>query len=92
MSLPLILAPVLLGNPLIHKIIDFVERYGIAPKFYEADGKIRIEVFNPCDESDDQKTPTAILFDDDGNFIEFGSLALQEYAEILDDGGTAPLF
>jgi hypothetical protein len=50
--------------------------YGIAPKFYDGDGKSRIEVFNPCDESDDQKTPTSILFDNDGNFIEFGSLAL----------------
>jgi len=33
-------------------------------------------VFNPCDESDDQKTPTAILFDEEGNFIDFGSSAL----------------
>ena len=37
--------------------------YGIAPKHLEANGKPRIEVFNPCDETDDQKTPTAILFD-----------------------------
>ena len=33
-------------------------------------------MFNPCDESDDQKTPTAILFDEEGNFIDFGSSAL----------------
>ena len=30
----------------------------------DPDGKQRIEVFNPCDGSDDQKTPTAILFND----------------------------
>ena len=73
--------------------INFIKpSYGIAPKFYDGDGKSRIEVFNPCDESDDQKTPTSILFDNDGNFVEFGSLALQEYAEILDDEGTAMLF
>jgi molecular chaperone DnaK (HSP70) len=34
--------------------------------------KPRIEVFNPCDDSDDQKTSTAILFDNDGNFLAFG--------------------
>jgi len=73
-----------------HKFNSF--SYGISPKFYESEGKSRIEVFNPCDDADDQKTPTAILFDDEGNFIEFGSLALQEYAEILDDDGTALLF
>jgi len=49
-------------------------------------------VFNPCDESDDQKTSTAILFDDEGNFVAFGNHALQRYAEILDDGETAMLF
>jgi len=57
-----------------NKFIDY--SYGIAPKFYDGDGNSRIEVFNPCDESDDQKTPTAILFDNNGKFIEFGSLAL----------------
>lgn len=31
--------------------------------------KPRIEVFNPCDESDDQKTSTCILFSDDKEFI-----------------------
>ena len=44
---------------------------------------MRIEVFNPCDGSDDQKTPTAILFDNDHEIIDFGSNALQKYAEIL---------
>jgi hypothetical protein len=39
-------------------------RYGIAPRLLEPGAKPRIEVFNPCDESDDQKTSTAILFDD----------------------------
>lgn len=38
--------------------------YGIAPRLVEPGQKPRIEVFNPCDDSDDQKTPTAILFDD----------------------------
>jgi hypothetical protein len=41
---------------------------------------VRIEVFNPCDDSDDQKTPTSILFDNDQQFLEFGSNALQKYA------------
>jgi len=40
-------------------------------------------VFNPSDDSDDQKTPTAILFDNDFKFIEFGSAAIQRYAEML---------
>ena len=52
---------------------------------------MRIEVFNPCDESDDQKTTSAILFDNDANFLAFGSTALQRYAEILDDEETAYL-
>jgi hypothetical protein len=55
-------------------------RYAIAPRNPDQDGKIRIEVFSPCDGSDDQKTPTAILFDNDGNFIDFGTNALQKYA------------
>ena len=49
--------------------IDFgtgASGYGIAPRLVEADSKPRIEVFNPCDDSDDQKTSTAILFDNDG--------------------------
>ena len=48
--------------------IDFgtgASGYGIAPKLTEPGKKPRIEVFNPCDESDDQKTSTAILFSDD---------------------------
>lgn len=56
------------------------------------DQKPRIEVFNPVDDNDDQKTPTCILFDNDGNFKAFGSRALQKYAEIVDDGDTAMLF
>ena len=44
------------------------------------------------EDNDDQKTPTAILFDNDGSFIAFGSRALQKYAEIVDDGETAMLF
>ena len=62
------------------------------PKTVDPSQKPKIEVFNPCDESDDQKTPTAILFDNDGNFIAFGGSALAKYAEILDDGETAMLF
>ena len=54
--------------------------------------KPRIEVFNPCDDSDDQKTSTAILFDDKGEFIAFGHNALQRYAEMLDDDETGMLF
>jgi hypothetical protein len=38
--------------------------FAIAPKQPDQEGKLRIEVFNPCDGSDDQKTPTAILFSD----------------------------
>lgn len=66
-------------------------RYGIAPKVIEGQ-KPRIEVFNPVDEHDDQKTSTTILFDNNGNFIDFGSKALQKYAEIIDDEDTAMLF
>ena len=66
--------------------------YGIAPKILDTTQKPKIEVFNPCDESDDQKTPTAILFDNQFNFIAFGNLALTKYAEILDDGDSALLF
>ena len=66
-------------------------RYGIAPKVIEGQ-KPRIEVFNPVDEHDDQKTSTTILFDNNRNFIDFGSKALQKYAEIIDDEDTAMLF
>jgi hypothetical protein len=72
--------------------IDFgtgASGYGIAPK---TNSKPSIEVFNPIDENDDQKTPTAILFDNDGSFLAFGSRELQKYAEIVDDGETAMLF
>ena len=75
----------LLGN---HNI----NRYAIAPKFIDPDGKVRIEVFNPCDDSDDQKTPTAILFDNKQEFIDFGSNALTKYAAIIEDGGSGYLF
>jgi len=83
-------------NAFTHVIaIDFgtgASGYAIAPKFLDQNGKPRIEVFNPCDDSDDQKTPTAILFDDDHELVEFGSSALQRYAQILDDGDSALLF
>ena len=75
--------------------IDFgtgASGYGIAPKLMDPTQKPKIEVFNPCDESDDQKTPTAILFDNSFNFIAFGNQALIKYAEILDDGESALLF
>ena len=39
--------------------IDFgtgASGYGIAPKILDPTQKPKIEVFNPCDESDDQKT------------------------------------
>lgn len=58
--------------------IDFgtgASGYAISPKLINSE-KPRIEVFNPCDDSDDQKAPTAILFDNDYNFIAFGSHAL----------------
>ena len=71
---------------------NLIFSYGIAPRLVEADSKPRIEVFNPCDDSDDQKTSTAILFDNDGKFLAFGSNALMRYAEILDDEETAMLF
>jgi len=58
----------------------------------DQNGKPRIEVFNPCDDSDDQKTPTAILFDEENEILDFGSGALQRYAQMLDDGESALLF
>ena len=67
-------------------------RYGIAPRLLEPGAKPRIEVFNPCDDADDQKTSTAILFSDNGDFIAFGNHALQRYAEMLDDEETGMLF
>ncbi len=58
----------------------------------EGSGKPRIEVFNPVEENDDQKTTTTILFDNDFKFLAFGTKALQRYAEIIDDGDTGLLF
>ncbi len=49
-------------------------------------------MFNPCDDADDQKTSTAILFSDEGEFLAFGTTALQRYAEMLDDEETGMLF
>lgn len=43
--------------------------YGIAPKIAEPGQKPWIEVFNPCDDSDDQKTSTCILFSNEEQFI-----------------------
>jgi hypothetical protein len=66
--------------------------YGIAPKVSGLNQKPRIEVFNPVEDNDDQKTHTAILFDPNQKFLAFGSKALQRYAEIIDDGDEAMLF
>ena len=52
----------------------------------------RIDVMNPCEDGDDQKTPTCILFSDDGDYLAFGSEALARYAEMVDDGETGMLF
>ena len=50
-----------------------ITRYGITHKIKEEKGKKPvIEVFNPCDETDDQKTVTAILFDNEKKFIGNG--------------------
>ena len=48
-----------------------IYRYGIAPKLSAAHGNDvpRIEVLNPCDDGDDQKTPTTILFSNEGEFL-----------------------
>jgi molecular chaperone DnaK (HSP70) len=75
--------------------IDFgtgASGYGITPKHVDPNSKPRIEVFNPCDDADDQKTSTAILFDNDQNFVAFGNTALQRYAEMLDDEESGMLF
>lgn len=78
--------------------IDFgtgASGYGIAPKIINSGTQIqkpRIEVFNPVDDNDDQKTSTTILFDNNFKFLAFGTKALQMYAEIIDDGDTALLF
>lgn len=67
-------------------------RYGIAPKLSQGSQKPRIEVFNPVEDNDDQKTTTTILFDNNFQFLAFGTKALQRYAEVIDDGETALLF
>lgn len=78
--------------------IDFgtgASGYGIAPKLIldsSQNQKPRIEVFNPVDDNDDQKTSTAILFDNNYKFLAFGAKALQLYAEIVDDEESALLF
>jgi hypothetical protein len=78
--------------------IDFgtgASGYGIAPKLSslaQGNEQPRIEVLNPCDDGDDQKTPTCILFSNEGEFLAFGKDALQMYAEMLDEEETAMLF
>lgn len=76
--------------------IDFgtgASGYGIAPKISDiTQTKPRIEVFNPVDDNDDQKTSTTILFNNNFKFLDFGTKALQTYAEIIDDEETALLF
>ena len=65
--------------------------YAIVANSSNQNAKPIIEVFNPCDDND-QKTPTAILFDNNKNFLEFGSNAIRKYAEIVDNNNTALLF
>jgi molecular chaperone DnaK (HSP70) len=65
--------------------------YAIVANSSNPSTKPIIEVFNPCDDND-QKTPTAILFDNNKNFLDFGSNAIRKYAEIVDNGNTALLF
>ena len=65
--------------------------YAIVANSSESNKKPIIEVYNPCDDND-QKTPTAILFDNNKNFLDFGSNAIRKYAEIVDNGNTALLF
>lgn len=67
-------------------------RYGIAARINQTGQKPRIEVFNPVDENDDQKTTTTILFNNEQKFVAFGSKALQVYAEMVEDGDSAYLF
>jgi hypothetical protein len=84
-----------------------VSSYGIAPRLSANHGgeQPRIEVLNPCDDGDDQKTPTTILFSNEGEFLgkfihfsvflqclAFGKDALQQYAEMLDEEETGLLF
>lgn len=69
MSLPSILEREPVGKSITIIWTNTHNSYGIAPKMTEPGVKPRIEVFNPCDESDDQKTSTCILFSDDKEFI-----------------------
>lgn len=75
--------------------IDFgtgASGYGISPKPID-NHTLRVDVYNPCEgENEDQKTTTAILFDNNQNFIDFGLNAERKYAEIIQDGSTALLF
>jgi hypothetical protein len=73
-------------------IINFNFSYGIAPKLSQGTQKPRIEVFNPVEDNDDQKTTTTILFDQNFQFLAFGTKALQRYAELVDDGEIGLLF
>ena len=77
---------------LVGKYISLTFSYGIAPKLSQGSQKPRIEVFNPVEDNDDQKTTTTILFDNNFQSLAFGTKALQRYAEIIDDGETALLF
>lgn len=56
----------------LNTLFKLFHSYGIAPRLVEPGQKPRIEVFNPCDDSDDQKTSTSILFDNEGNCLGFG--------------------
>jgi len=57
--------------------ITDLSSYGIAPKLSANSLEPpRIEVLNPCDDGDDQKTPTTILFSNEGEFLAFGKDAL----------------
>ena len=71
MLLQLISEPEHLGkyNSIIN--LNKLIRYGIAPKLSNVSGadQPRIEVLNPCDDGDDQKTPTTILFSNEGEFL-----------------------
>ena len=71
MLLQLISEPEHLGkyNSIIN--LNKLISYGIAPKLSNVSGvdQPRIEVLNPCDDGDDQKTPTTILFSNEGEFL-----------------------
>jgi len=71
--------------------LELVKGYAIVANSSNPNSKPVIEVFNPCDDND-QKTPTEILFDNNKNFLDFGSNAIRKYAEIVYNGNTALLF